>query len=262
MTDHAIRATGGSRLVGHLGTLGIAVAIVALILLALAPLGFRAGWWHYSVAFGYLLTYGAYAGAAAAVIALIALVAGLVVGNRRGLVLGVLALIIGGVVAYVPWSYRQITYVLPRINDITTDTDNPPPFNAVLKMRDAEKASAPAAYDPKFAADQKRAYPDVVPTLTALPPADAFNRALDAAKALGWTVVASDPAQGSIEATQSSRWMGFTDDVAIRVAARTDGQPGSRIDIRSHSRQGRHDFGVNADRVRSYTAKLKSEPGI
>jgi uncharacterized protein (DUF1499 family) len=261
MTDHAIRATGGSRLVGHLGSLGIAVAIVALILLALAPLGFRAGWWPYSVSFQVLLTYGAYAGVAAAAIALIALVGGLAVGNRRGIVLGVLALIVGGVVAYVPWSYRQITYVLPRINDISTDTDNPPPFNAVLKMREAEKAG-PSAYDPKFAADQKRAYPDIVPTLTALPPADAFNRALDAAKALGWTVVASDPAQGTIEATQSSRWMGFTDDVAIRVAARTDGQAGSRIDIRSHSRQGRHDFGVNANRVRAYTTRLRTEPGI
>src|SRR5689334_3193674 len=188
MTDHAIRAPGGSRLVGHLGTLGIALAVVALVLLALAPLGFRAGWWTYSVSFQVLLTYGAYAGIAAAVVALIALIAGLVVGSRRGIVLGVLALIIGGVVAYVPWSYRQVTYVLPRINDITTDTENPPPFDAVLKMREAEKASAPAAYDAKFAADQKRAYPDIAPTLTALPPADAFARALDAAKALGWTI--------------------------------------------------------------------------
>jgi len=261
MTDHAIRATGGSRLVGRLGDLGIAVAIIALVLLALAPLGFRAGWWTYSVSFQVLLTYGAYAGIAAAVIALIALVAGVVVGNRRGIVLGVAALIIGGVVAYVPWSYRQVTYVLPRINDITTDTANPPKFNAVLPMREAEKAGS-ATYDQKFAADQQRAYPDIAPTLTALPPADAFARALDAAKSLGWTIVASDPAQGTIEATQSSRWMGFTDDIAIRVAARADGQPGARIDIRSHSRQGRHDFGVNAARVRSWTAKLKTEPGI
>ncbi|MBV8165950.1 MAG: hypothetical protein JO021_04095, partial [Alphaproteobacteria bacterium] len=153
MTDHAIRATGGSRLVGHLGSLGIAAAIVALILLALAPLGFRAGWWHYSVAFNYLLTYAVYVGIAAAAIALIALVAGVVVGNRRGIVLGVVALIIGGVVAYVPWSYRQITYVLPRINDITTDTANPPAFKAVLPMREAEKAGS-ATYDEKFAADQ------------------------------------------------------------------------------------------------------------
>jgi len=110
--------------------------------------------------------------------------------------------------------------------------------------------------------DQQRAYPDIAPTLTALPPADAFARALDAAKGLGWTIVASDVAKGTIEATQSSRWMGFTDDIAIRVAARADGQPGARIDIRSHSRQGRHDFGVNAARVRSWTAKLKTEPGI
>src|ERR1043165_1961061 len=102
MTDHAMRAAGGSRLVGRLGGLGIVVAIVALILMALAPLGFRAGWWPYSVSFQYMLTYAVYVGIAAAAIALIALVAGVVVGNRRAIVLGVVALIIGGVVAYVP----------------------------------------------------------------------------------------------------------------------------------------------------------------
>lgn len=261
MTDHAIRATAGSRLLGRLGDLGAVLAVAAVIMLALAPLGWRVGWWHYRDSFGIFLTWGAYVGIAAAVVAVLALVAGFVIGNWRTIVLGALALMVGGVVAYLPWSYRQVTYVLPRINDITTDTANPPAFVAVLPSRAAEQAVSDA-YDAKFAADQKRAYPDIAPTLTALPPADAFARALDAAKALGWTVVASDPGQGRIEATQSTRWMGFTDDVAIRVAARTDGQPGSRIDVRSHSRQGRHDFGVNAARVRAYSAKLKEQPGV
>ncbi|MBI3512901.1 MAG: DUF1499 domain-containing protein [Proteobacteria bacterium] len=262
MTDQALKVTGGSRLASRVAAIGVGLAAIALIMLVIAPLGWRAGWWHFSVSFQYFLTWGAYVGAAAAVISLIAIVAALVAGGRRSVVLGAVGLIAGAVIAYVPWSYRQVTYVLPRIHDITTDTANPPTFSAVLPLRQAEKAS-PVAYEgDKVAADQKRAYPDIAPVTTALAPAEAFNRALDSAKALGWTIVASEPAQGRIEASQSSFWFGFTDDVVIRVVARADGQPGSRIDIRSVSRQGRHDFGVNAARIRAYTAKLKQQPGI
>jgi uncharacterized protein (DUF1499 family) len=191
-------------------------------------------------------------------------VAALVTGSRRSLVLGAVGLIAGAVLAYVPWSYWHITEVLPRIHDITTDTDNPPPFSAaVLAARQAEPGSSPGTYEgAEVAKLQKQGYPDIAPVVTALPPADAFNRALDTAKALGWTIVAATPADGMIEANQRSFWFHFTDDVAIRVTARADGQPGSRIDIRSESRQGRHDFGVNAKRVRTYVAALKAQPGI
>jgi uncharacterized protein (DUF1499 family) len=262
MTDQALRATGGSRLTGRIGEAGFGLAVIALLLLAVAPLGWQAGWWHFRVAFFILMQYSAYIAAGAAVISLIGMVAALVVGSRRSLVLGAVGLIAGAVLAYVPWSYWHITEVLPRIHDITTDTDNPPTFSAVLPARQAEQA-APVAYEgAKLAAEQKRGYPDIAPVITALPPADAFNRALDTAKSLGWTIVAAAPAEGHIEASQTSFWFHFTDDVAIRVAVRPDGQPGSRIDIRSISRQGRHDFGVNAARIRKYTAALKAQPGV
>ncbi len=262
MTDHAIRATGGSRLTSRLGELGLGLAIVALILLAAGPLGWRAGWWHFRTAFFYLMPYSGYVGAGAAVVSLIALTAAAVGGNRRGLVLGAVGLIIGGLLAYVPWSYNQVRTELPRIHDITTDTDNPPAFSAVMAARDAEKAASVAYGGADLAKQQKQAYPDIAPVTTTLAPADAFARALDAAKGLGWTIVVSDPAQGRIEASQTSLWFGFTDDVSIRVAARADGQPGSRIDVRSISRQGLHDFGVNAARVRKYVATLKQQPGV
>ena len=74
----------------------------------------------------------------------------------------------------------------------------------------------------------------------------------------GWTVVDSDPASGRIEANETSRWFRFVDDVVIRVTA--DGS-GSRIDIRSVSRQGRSDFGVNARRIRAYIESLKTRAG-
>jgi len=68
-------------------------------------------------------------------------------------------------------------------------------------------------------------------------------------------VVDADPAAGRIEANETSRWFRFTDDVVIRVAP--DGA-GSRIDVRSVSRVGRSDFGVNAARIRAYTAALSA----
>jgi len=71
----------------------------------------------------------------------------------------------------------------------------------------------------------------------------------------GWSVIASDSHSGTIEATQASFWYGFVDDIVIRV--RVDGN-GSRIDIRSHSRHGRGDLGVNAARIRKYLAALKA----
>jgi len=74
----------------------------------------------------------------------------------------------------------------------------------------------------------------------------------------GWTIVKSDPAAGTIEGSQRSVFMGFTDDFVVRVSA--DGA-GSRIDMRSESRQGNSDFGVNAARIRAYLAALKPDLG-
>ena len=70
---------------------------------------------------------------------------------------------------------------------------------------------------------------------------------------MGWTIVSADKARGRIEASQRSRWMGFTDDIVVRI---TPVSSGSRIDLRSSSRYGRSDFGVNADRIRAYLTAL------
>jgi len=124
--------------------------------------------------------------------------------------------------------------------------------------RRRERRSASYA-GPEIAKQQKAAYPDLAPLKVGLPPDQAFSRALDTAKTMpGWTVVAADPATGRIEARQTSRWFRFTDDVVIRVAAEA---PGSRIDMRSESRQGRSDFGVNANRIRAYMATLRKQLG-
>jgi uncharacterized protein (DUF1499 family) len=235
--------------------IGAGVAVLALLALASGPLGWRLGWWHYRFAFAWLMPYAAYAALAASAVSILAVVFGLSQLGGRGVALAAVGVILGAVVAYMPWQYSRLRGIVPPIHDITTDTDNPPAFVAALKLR--PKGANTVDYEgPPLAAKQRAAYPDIAPVKVSLAPADAFKRALDTAKAMpGWTVVDADPGSGRIEANQTSRWFRFTDDVVIRVAA--DGA-GSRIDVRSVSRVGRSDFGVNAGRIRAYTAALNA----
>jgi len=239
--------------------LAFGLAAVALVLLAVSPLGWHAGLWHFRFAFSWLMPVSGYLALAALIVSLFVLAAGWRRLGRRGLMIAGIGLAAGAVLTYVPWQYDYRLKTLPRIHDITTDTDNPPTYVAALPARAAENA-APATYaGPEIAKQQKAAYPDLTPLKAGLPPEQAFQRALDTAKAMpGWAVVAADPADGRIEARHTSLWFRFTDDIVIRVAAET---PGSRIDIRSESRQGRSDFGVNASRIRAYMATLRQRLG-
>ena len=107
----------------------------------------------------------------------------------------------------------------------------------------------------EFARQQRAAYPDIAPMLLAVPPRDAFAKAVAAAEAMGWEVVGRDAAAGTIEAVDTTKWFGFKDDIAVRVTPTPEG--GSRIDIRSKSRVGRSDIGTNARRIRAYAERLK-----
>jgi uncharacterized protein (DUF1499 family) len=244
----------GRKLLRRLPHLALILAIVAVALLALGPLGWRAGWWHFRIGFFYLMPWSAYCGLAAVAVAIIALVFGRRINAGRQIAIGVIAFIIGGAIAYVPWHYGQMRGAFPSIHDITTDWENPPQFVAILPLREAVKANSVAYEGAKVSDLQKKAYPDIAPVTLAQAPGEAFPRALKAAEQMGWTIVATDPAGGRIEASQRSRWFGFTDDVVIRIAAAGSG---SRVDVRSVSRVGRNDFGVNAARVRGYLAPLR-----
>ena len=245
-------ALAGRNWTGIAAYVGVGLAILALLALAIGPLGWRLGWWHFRFAFFYLMPWAAYGALAAAAISILALVFGWSHLGMRGIALAAVGIVVGAIVAYVPWQYDRLRGVLPPIHDITTDMDNPPAFVAALKLR--PKDANTVAYEKDVAGKQRAAYPDIAPVKVKLAPAEAFKRALDAANAMpGWTVVDSDPASGRIEANETSRWFRFTDDVVIRVTS--DGT-GSRIDVRSVSRVGRSDFGVNAARVRAYTAAL------
>ncbi len=229
------------------------LAIAAAALLALGPLGWRFGWWHFRFAFFSLMPWAAYCGLAAMAIAVLALLFGRRSIAGRQIAIGVLAFLIGAGIAYVPWQYSEMRGMVP--NDITTDLQNPPPYVAVLALRRAANSANTGEYKgAKTAEQQQRSYPDIAPVALALPPADAFARALATARQLGWTIVETDPGAGRIEASDRTRWFGFTDDIVVRVAA---AEGGSRIDVRSSSRIGTGDFGTNAARVRAYLKALR-----
>jgi uncharacterized protein (DUF1499 family) len=252
----AIRA--GSGLARSLAVIGLALAVAAFLLLVAGPLGWRAGWWHFSLAFNTLMPYAGYAGIAAVAVSVLALLLGVAKAPRRGVAIAVLGIAIGAVAAYFPWEAGEMRGKYPRLNDITTDFANPPSLAFSEAMRKAEEGG-PAAYGgADLEALQQKSYPGIEPATLDLPPAQAFDKALATATAKGWTIVKSDPAAGVIEAYDRSRWFGFTDDIAIRVsAAGPAASSHSRVDVRSHSRQGRGDFGVNAARVRGFLAALK-----
>ena len=142
----------------------------------------------------------------------------------------------------------------PPINDITTDTADPPAFVGITAdVRGPD--SAPLAYDPGFAAIQAKGYPALTGITLPTPPAATFDTALAAARAQGWDVVSSDAAAGRIEATDTVPWWGFKDDVVIRL---TPEGAGTHVDMRSKSRVGKGDLGVNAKRISDFLEALKA----
>jgi len=174
--------------------------------------------------------------------------------KRRGFLSALLALVIGLGAGGMPLDFFLRARAVPPINDVSTDTDSPPPLVLILQLR--QNATTPATYPAENAGLQRAAYPDLQPIILAVPPAEAFKRVDKVATELNWDVVARAPAEGRLEAVDTTKWFGFRDDIVVRIKA--DGQ-GSRIDIRSKSRAGRSDLGVNAERIRLFSQKLKAE---
>ena len=226
------------------------IAGLAVLLLVTAGPGTRVGLWDFRTGFQ-LLRWGAYLGIAGAGLGVVALL-GRPAGSRLWPPL--FAIVVGAVATLVPWLWMERARGVPPIHDITTDTERPPEFVAVLPLR--ADAPNPASYGgPEVARQQREAYPDIAPLRLPLSPGEAFALARREAGASGWEIVAADSAAGRIEATTMTEWFGFRDDVVVRVAADA---AGSRVDVRSVSRVGVSDVGTNAGRIRKYLDRLRT----
>ena len=141
---------------------------------------------------------------------------------------------------------------VPRINDITTDPDDPPVFRAAQEI-EANRGRELGYPGEEFARAQRAGYPDLAPLRVAGAPDAVLERCVAAAEDLGWTITTLDPAAGGFEAFEVTRVFRFVDDIAVRV--RPDGAD-SVVDVRSKSRDGQGDIGANAARIRAFRDAL------
>jgi uncharacterized protein (DUF1499 family) len=227
-------------------------SIVGLAMLALAGPAYRLG---VSLSTAYeLMRWAAYLGLAVSLVALGSAVHAYRGRNWMGAIAAAMALVIGLTSVAIPVVWQRRAQSLPLIHDITTDLENPPTFQAVI----ARRADAPNRLDrsPQLTEAQREGYPDLAPVTLSSRPDLTFDRALAVAQAKAWEIVTADKSTGRIEATDTTRWFGFTDDIVVRL---TPWGAGTRVDVRSVSRTGLGDSGRNARRIRSFLNDLSSQ---
>ena len=169
--------------------------------------------------------------------------------DRKKLFATIALFIVTSVVA-IPWISVVAAVGAPAIHDITTDVSDPPRFVEAVQHVALGRTDYGGE---ELAKQQREAYPDIAPIMVTKSPDEAFNLALAVARDMGWKVTAADAREQRIEATDTTFWFGFVDDIVIRI--RPEGV-GSRIDVRSLSRVGVGDLGANASRIRRYRDAL------
>ncbi|HEX2768255.1 MAG TPA: DUF1499 domain-containing protein [Geobacteraceae bacterium] len=233
---------------------GLVLALAAGAVAGLAGFGSRMNLWHFRIGFT-ILKWAAYGGLAAAVISFAGVLLTVKNGYLRSVVYGLAGIVLGGAVFVLPLHWRMQATRVPPIHDITTDIVHPPQFVTILPLR--KDAPNPAAYGgPEVAIKQRLAYPDIQTLILNAPRPQAFEQALAAGRAMGWRIVATEPQEGRIEATDTTFWFGFKDDIVVRITAADEHR--SLVDVRSVSRVGRSDVGKNAARIRCYLGRIKS----
>ncbi len=139
---------------------------------------------------------------------------------------------------------------LPMTTDVTTNPNDPPVFEHLAANR------APGEnlldYTEDEARMQAESYPDLVAIRASGGVHENIGKAVGVARALGWDVVRENANTGLIEATDTTFWFGFEDDVAIRVRRESSE---TVVDVRSASRVGLHDLGTNAERIRAFVER-------
>ncbi|WP_429911459.1 DUF1499 domain-containing protein [Glycocaulis sp.] len=250
-------------------------AIIAPLWFAAAGLGSRIGLWDWRFGLGTMtreigpnLLFAAVGLGALALVLLI--VTAIVVKERRAgvgaWVASVVAIAVGAAGLWYAASVAARAADIPPIHDITTDTASPPQFTASLITRrgaDANSVDYESKTDPRSGRPlpevQAEAYPDIQPIAVSAEPLAAYQAALRVARELGWTVSTKSERDLMFEATATTFWYGFRDDIVVRVTALTDG--GAVVDARSVSRVGVSDLGANAARLRTFSARLRDRLG-
>lgn len=235
--------------------LAMAVLVVGLLALAALPvgaLGTRFGFWPFARGFQFLFS-GVYVAAGVLVLGAALLFFALRAGRGMdALPIGIGLAASISVLIVVGWQYRLATTV-PHLHSVSTDRDDPPAFEAIAALRGP--GANPLDYDERDARAQAEGYPGIAPERSPRAPAESYARALAAARDFGWEIVRADDRDLMIEATATTFWFGFKDDVAIRVRGAAGG--GSVVDVRSVSRVGSSDLGANAKRIAAFLERFR-----
>jgi uncharacterized protein (DUF1499 family) len=212
----------------------VILASLAVLAIVASVLGTRFHWFHFRIGLALFALSGLLGAATVAVGAW---------AWSHGTTSGAIAAILGALVMLPP-AFGIITASgKPMIHDISTDLEDPPRFETLPV----------APYDPAITSIQRKAYPEVQPIVVASSPGDALNRARAVAEENRWEIASSRPDAGILEATATTGWFGFKDDVIVRIRSAAKG---SRVDVRSVSRVGKSDVGVNAKRIRAFVARF------
>ena len=144
----------------------------------------------------------------------------------------------------------------PFIHDISTDLVTPPEF--IAAQQDRNESDHSVAYDgEELALIQQKSYPDISALIVKADALQVFNTSKALLMDSGWGILAAQNQQMpfTLEAVSTSALFAFKDDVVIRIQPLKDSV---QVDMRSMSRQGKSDLGVNAKRINKFLASLQA----
>ena len=225
---------------------GLLFSFISFTTGIIAVVGYRLEWWRHIKAFS-IFGWATYM----AIIAITFLIVSLYINHnsrqKKVWILDILGILLALPILIGTALFNYAATVYPPINDISTDTKNPPSYwNMPNPMEYPQE---------KFAIKQHKAYPDLVPLVLSQTPKKVFDKALKIVNKNGWKLVSKDREEEQIEAVASSLFFGFKDEVVIRIQKTKNG---TLVDIRSRSRIGKIDRGANAKRIRGFIKALKN----
>lgn len=233
----------------------VRIQLLLLAIIFLAGLALRLDLVHFRPVFQ-VFKFAGLAALGVALVCMLVFIWGLVKRHAESRSAALWGVVLGVLPVAVPLlTVGKNNFDVPPIHDITTDTQDPPRYQAVLSLR--EEGDNSAEYAGETVATQQREadiYADIQALQLALPVDRATGMAAEVAEDMGWRVVAQDKRRGHLEAVDRTPLLGFRDDVVVRVRAKGEG---SRVDVRSSSRVGKSDLGTNARRIREFLSELE-----
>lgn len=249
---------------GRLAWLGLALSAGAVLAALIGAVGSGQGAWHFRIGFT-VLRYAFFTAIAGGVLAVAAIMLMRDKPSRRRLWAILLALLLGFGLASYLGKQLVTARTLPAIHDVTTNLEDVPEFRA-LGVRDDNLDDVPdqgrpelAALEPeeRWKALHREAYGDLQPISVPWSVRETIERARTVAEDKGWEIVHFDPDRGILEATATTPFFRFKDDVVIRARRDPEKDGRTRVDMRSISRVGASDVGTNAERIREYLKDLR-----